>query len=896
MHNENTKKTGWKIAKERDVQEIQDVLEYVKGLVIKNQDEADENETLDMMRERTKYISAIRDLNDIQDFRNQIIEGYVERNPYYIFLEENYGISYYEASIAPHMTIIKSTNPTLSDDDRYLFNSCYNSSLAYFNRTTSTKAFDNQQYKQEFFQLMVLNHTVQRYLTYKLDNYFDIDKYDRYQLKNSFISYGFDYFDIIPTNYQRRLLKLLNELVMSKGTNEDILKLLDIFNFKNIDIFMYILAKLYPLIGNGESDYDNPYLVFYKTKATDIIDYDRDMILDYDSITEGDVFWKVDKEDVLHHRELDKDTIEYKILDDRSFNTIISKYMSVDFTTDILKQGQKLSYFMSLLYMFERDYKDKKGEDFGFINHNMSKDVIDLFTAITAYISLVIRQWKLEDEINLYPDLNVNIYGYNHLEDNVDIQGILDEIMVLLIQNKNELEYSRSFRDLYTFFEQFNLKGFNEPLCNLTAESLYQSYDQDNDIQRQLNGGLSRYIDDVAFNEFVMNDDNDLFDRLNFVRVYILRGTFKAKYVGVYPSLMSLLQKYILLEGFRNPPTRIQISDAFLNDKDLIKEIKQVVNVVNTAEIKLAYDDGDYYRVYDLANVYNVERRKKLMKDYHLDTDLKLEAFVRNDESDIGFYKEFTNFFKLFYEPFKGVNKNRKFNIQDFVEIFKMNEVLRDKIEAEIGNRDYNVYSIYKKYLEIWDKKFLSKLDTSVYKNCIYFSDYVKLNSPELYEWIFPDKFTEFKDDKERKEWFQSKIFDLAESIDTYIGAFGFFEDFPFSGISDFIIKILYLVITVFKSYTIDLLNSNMVWTIDDDGFNSIRLFDEIGSEEETDTIIMKVSLEDVIRSFEHDAEYDKTLKDTLKDSFTITEEIDPNGPSGNVPLPDGYKPFTEVH
>jgi hypothetical protein len=110
------------------------------------------------------------------------------------------------------------------------------------------------------------------------------------------------------------------------------------------------------------------------------------------------------------------------------------------------------------------------------------------------------------------------------------------------------------------------------------------------------------------------------------------------------------------------------------------------------------------------------------------------------------------------------------------------------------------------------------------------------------------------------------------------------FQDFPFSGVSDFIIKVLYLIISVFKSYTIDLLDSNTVWNIDDKSFNAIRLFDELSNEIETDKMISKVSLEDVTRGWEYDLIKEDTLLN-MKDSVNITTDDDNSQPDTEIEL-----------
>ena len=70
MHNENSKKTNWAIATTDDITEIKNVLEYVRGLVIKSTPIAEAYETIQSTRKATLYVSAVLKLNDTDDLNS----------------------------------------------------------------------------------------------------------------------------------------------------------------------------------------------------------------------------------------------------------------------------------------------------------------------------------------------------------------------------------------------------------------------------------------------------------------------------------------------------------------------------------------------------------------------------------------------------------------------------------------------------------------------------------------------------------------------------------------------------------------------------------------------------------------------------------------------------------
>lgn len=886
MHNENNKKTDWSIATQDDITEIKNAIEFARGLVIKSEIIAESYETITSMRAGAKYVSAVLKLNDTDDLNRQvIIDSYEETNKYYLWLYKTYDISYVDARIANDMTILKMTARTLSTKDEKLFLECYSDVVSYYKQTYFTKAFINQDYNLQYFILIVLNFTIQKYLTRKMENYFDIDTYNKKQLKNSFISFGFDYFDILPVNYQRRLLKILNELVISKGTNHDIRKILDIFGNKNIDIYKYILAKLYPIDENGEYDYDSPYLIFYKTLADGIIDYDKDIVMKYDDVTKKDILWKVDKEEVLYKRIYNKETEEYENVSDRHFNTIISKYMSVDVTTDILKDTLKTSYLFNFLYKFEKDHKDQENEeDFGFFNRDMSSTKISIFTAIVGYISLMLRKLGIEDKINFFPNILNDIYGYENVDNNDDIKDLLNEIQIILIQNKDELTKSRKYEKLYKFFKGFTLYGFENP-DRKTMSYIYEMVNRNSSILTQLNTGFERYCKYIPLVNYLKDTTVNVVDKLEFLRKCLIKGKIEPKYVAMYDEILACFKEFVVIEGYKYPNTRSEMCLAITENPYIIEEAKKYINQSGNTLAETAFNDGDLIKFYDEALAHSIRHRTSLTEKYHFNTDKELSDFLITDKEDISFYKNLYAYMQLFYFPFKNeqIDVKNKFTASQFMKIFNMNEDVREQLMTFI--RDTNNWQLYYRFNKIFEIKMLTKQNTDLYKPYTTFADYVKANNYEFYKWI-TERDKDIEDGsltgKDKKQYFREKLFELAESIDTYLGT-TVFTNFPLSGILDFIILTVYLIATVFKAFTVDMIKSDAVLRIDDATFNAIRLFDEVENMQIDMELKSYLKLEDVFRTWITSEVSDDSLN--LKDEFKVTTYDDPNGIDETIPL-----------
>ena len=461
---------SFKIFSQQDIDEIDNVIEFASGLILKDMEIADESENKESYQRSAEYLSAVLLLQDAPedpDIRQAIIDNYEEHNKYYKQLNVDYAVPYHESRMAKHMHIIYTKYDVLSRDDRALFYECYYESLNYYNRVISTNAFNNQTMNKGFIKLFVVYSAIQKYLNRKMEVFFDIDKYSARDLKNAFISAGLDYFEDMPTNYQRRLLKMIGTLLEYKGTNFAIEKTLELFGFKNIEIFKYVLVKSYHKDKkNGRNDYDNPFLFFIKTQADSEVNFAKDIQLNYDSITGGDPYWHASPEEILQEE----------------FNMITTKYLSVDTTIDAMRESIGLSYFMNLLKRFQTEYKEKEGIDFGFLNRDISETTIHIFDAIVALQALIVRYHGYVDTITINPDVVNYVYGYHDIENKISIEALFSEIEDIL---RKESHTVNNVEDIQDFIKAFKMEGF-EDKSKVSIEHFLEVYNKNEAVRFQL--------------------------------------------------------------------------------------------------------------------------------------------------------------------------------------------------------------------------------------------------------------------------------------------------------------------------------------------------------------------------------------------------------------------------
>jgi hypothetical protein len=123
---------------------------------------------------------------------------------------------------------------------------------------------------------------------------------------------------------------------------------------------------------------------------------------------------------------------------------------------------------------------------------------------------------------------------------------------------------------------------------------------------------------------------------------------------------------------------------------------------------------------------------------------------------------------------------------------------------------------------------------------------YIKDVDKEMYNWTIPSSLNLMSKETKRK-FYEDKIMTLVESIDNYIGK-NYFSSSLFVGIANKAREVLYLLVTIFKSYTVDLLDSNVYLKIDNQSFNSLRIFDEYEGSTVSDQTVDRIDLVDVYK------------------------------------------------
>lgn len=295
-------------------------------------------------------------------------------------------IDIYKARTAGRFEILwrNSINSSTLEED---FDAVYLSCCNLVNSVYYTEAFKktNNLY-ENFLAMCVLFMTIQTMQYHYLSVDVIRDFYDTESIKYVYDSYSVPFYNEIPLEYHRKIVKNINKLISYKGSSQVFFNLFDIFD-TNMTIYSYYLTKVHKFNEDGnpsfimETDEDgNPVLSpknyeiafsrgeIYADPALSVADPINKS--DYTIITTSDPYW-ID------------DYNTQKTLNDATFNFNETKYIGVQTSFDLIK----IAYENAYLFKMITDNKDITDVlTLNWIDMGISASILDIFIYLAALI------------------------------------------------------------------------------------------------------------------------------------------------------------------------------------------------------------------------------------------------------------------------------------------------------------------------------------------------------------------------------------------------------------------------------------------------------------------------------------------------------------------------------
>ena len=339
-------------------------------------------------------------------------------------------VSYYNARRANNYDILylkKTNNITIYNNFIRYYASARDYVMRGLYSNEDRRLYDNY---DSFMGLIILVMAINRMLASIFEQGVTREFYDDNLIRTFFECFNLPYEPTIDVKYQRMIAKRLNLLLQVKSSNQVLFDITELFNYSHVNIYKYYLVKDYrkdlnydPIIEYKTvvDEYGNAVRVMDPDKSYDIhfqkvnIKSEDPFIeisdpanrVEYHSITGEDPYW-IDDSDLLN-----------KIYNNR-FNSILTKYMSIDVMFDISKIMYETCHAIRLI--IDRNAETKKIK----ITIPYVTEPVSLYDVVIFLCALVAKKFSLKGEIPIRSDKIATIYGFNF---KTDIEYLREEIL-----------------------------------------------------------------------------------------------------------------------------------------------------------------------------------------------------------------------------------------------------------------------------------------------------------------------------------------------------------------------------------------------------------------------------------------------------------------------------------
>lgn len=311
-----------------------------------------------------------------------------------------------------------------------------------------------------FIGMMILFQTIMLMQKRFLDADITRDFYDVDSLRLVYDSYDVPFYQNIPLEYHKKIVKNINILLSHKGSTRVFYDLFDIFGFNNIAMYSFYMIKkrrlgnnCKPIIVKDEDgnpdrrkmyDIDFAKVPLYGDPLLEIKN-PRNQIR-YSELVSSDKYWINDKD------------LFDKIFNEE-FNYMESKYIGIQMTTNLMQIVYETTYYLKLIL----DNRDMLVSTT--IYNSSLHSNINIFDMVIYLCALMTKKYGFEGNIPRDPHEIGAVMGFNF---KVDLE--------VLVKNAKKDPYLKKDKRLYTLLETMNvhnLASVKKVYTNLTALRKY---------------------------------------------------------------------------------------------------------------------------------------------------------------------------------------------------------------------------------------------------------------------------------------------------------------------------------------------------------------------------------------------------------------------------------------
>lgn len=601
----------------------------------------------------------------------------------------------------------------------------------YFMSTIYNKALNGRyDLYDNYIAMCIMIMTIQRMIVDTIKTAIDRDFYDVVNLKKFFDCYGVPFFEELPLDYQRSIVKNMNMLIRRKSTDACLYDLSNILMLNNIDIYKYYLVRERLLDDNGEPIIK--YKTTYDDEGNEIQELDYEAMYDFyfqsTDIYEPNVIVAIEnKANKYHYNEVTDEDVHWweddnllKEKYERQFNFIETKYLGVNIMQNLTRLIYDTTYFIHLLVdnkdtttpmetrIFNSDAM-KTGTDYLYLQLDRFTPVpVSIFDSVVIMCALVCKKNGMKGNIiTQHAGKILSVLGFN-FETNFELIRQSINKYKYHFKDKSILKYLdlldiQKVEDIETLYNNFtNFAEFcKERVANTEDIREYKAYKElfkVFTVREEVGNAFTMSNGQVA--ETYMEY---LYDKLPHIAEYIndlhkdKLGVYIDHVLGKLNELIPDLEYVSSINGTNN-----NIINALIA---LINFFKSYTTDLRNLNIMYYLDDKFYNKIRMVDDPRLFIKLFPEIKALKYHDNLKLFIGIdRNDRVLILSQKEITNV--LLYD-----NREENFiDANNVIESFSKNMEMYEDMDldyADVINIIYKLLNVNNK-IKTYDEKYLS--------------------------------------------------------------------------------------------------------------------------------------------------------------------------------------------
>lgn len=476
----------------------------------------------------------------------------------------------------------------------------YRKCTDYMIRVHYTDGFrKNNEMYDKFMAMAILFMTIQQMNKKYLETDITRDFYDLESIKTVYDSYGVPFYEEVPLNYHKKIIRKINKIIGYKGSHQVLFDLCDLFDNTAMDFYGYYLVKSHrqdedgnPLfIRKPDGTYDNEamYSVSFVQVPIGEDAYihisEETNHIEYQEMVQKDNYWLTDS-----------DLIEKMYTSE--YNYIQTKYLGIRLYFDLMNIMYEEAYFFRMLFD-NRKIMEKLTVTHGHINSEVS--LFDLAIYIAA---LFCKKNNFSGNIVEKPEQVARVLGFSFKE---NLKGVIndisnnplidDSISKLLIEmDINDIsDVRRVFENIQEIINLINNKIYtckdketfyaykNLRKILLTTKMTNETYQLSDGNVAGSFGELLSEISPLLYDRF-QNDEINVSVEIDYVISLLLKIADNLKYLDLINDLtLESVTTYLfkMIEFFKS-------AKAQLTDFNII----YTINSRSSELIKLFADDA----------------------------------------------------------------------------------------------------------------------------------------------------------------------------------------------------------------------------------------------------------------------------------------------------------------